>query len=219
MTTFPRAPRLLKGAIVAVAPGNPLGRVIVFQYNPATLTRTLDVQMAGGESGERVDALRFKGAPKESISIEVELDAADQLDTAESTAVALGIYPQLSALETLVYPSSATVIANTVLSALGTIEVLPPAAPLTLFIWGPRRIVPVRFTSFSITEEAFDVNLNPIQARVALGLQILSYNDLLVASPGHHLFLAHQVAKEAMGAIGSRANLASVIGSNVRLPV
>ncbi len=218
MTTFPRSPRLLKGAIVAVAPGTPLGRVIVFQYNPDTLTRTLDVQMAGGEGAERVEALRFKGAPKESISLDVELDATDQLETAVPAAVSLGIYPQLSALETLVYPASATVIANTVLSALGTIEVLPPTAPLTLFIWGSRRIVPVRFTSFSITEEAFDVNLNPIRARVALGMHILSYNDLLTVSPGHHLFLAHQVAKEAMGALGSGTNLAGVLGSNVRLP-
>lgn len=219
MTTFPRAPRLLKGAIVAVAPGAPLGRVIVFQYNPDTLTRTLDVQMAGGEGAERVEALRFTGAPKESITLDIELDATDQLETATPSAVALGIYPQLSALETLVYPASAIVIANTILSAVGTIEVLPPSAPLTLFIWGRRRIVPVRFTSFRITEDAFDVNLNPIRATVALGMQILSYNDLLVLNPGHHLFLAHQVAKEAMGALGSTANVASVLGSNVRLPV
>ncbi len=219
MTTFPRSPRLLKGAIVAVSPLNPLASVTAFQYNPATLTRNLDVQMAGGEGAERVEALRFKGAPKESISLEIELDATDQLETAAPPAVAFGIHPQLAALEMLVYPASATVIANTILSALGTIEIVPPTAPLTLFIWGPKRIVPVRITSFSITEEAFDVNLNPIQARVSLGMQVLSYNDLLVESPGHHLFLAHQVAKESMAALGGGANLASVIGGNVRLPV
>lgn len=217
MTTFPRSPRLLKGAIVAVSASNPLASVTAFQYNPATLSRNLDVQMAGGDGAERVEALRFKGAPKESISLEIELDATDQLETAAPSAVASGIYPQLSALEMLVYPSSATVIANTILSALGTIEVVPPTAPLTLFIWGPKRIVPVRITSFSITEEAFDVNLNPIQAKVSMGMQILSYNDLLVESPGYHLFLAHQVAKETMATLGGSASLASVIGGNVRL--
>lgn len=217
--TFPRSPRLLKGAIVAVSPLDPLARVTAFQYNPATLTRNLNAQMAGGEATERVEALRFKGAPKESISLEIELDATDQLEAAAAPAVALGIHPQLSALEMLVYPPSATVIANTVLSALGVIEIVPPAAPLTLFIWGPRRIVPVRLTSFGITEEAFDVNLNPIQAKVSLGMQVLSYNDLLAQSPGYHVFLAHQVAKETMAALGGGASLASVIGGNVRLVV
>jgi hypothetical protein len=213
------SPRLLKAAIVAVSPLNPLARVTAFQYNPATLTRSLAAQMAGGEGEERVEALRFKGAPKESISLEIELDATDELETAAPIAVALGIHPRLSALEMLVYPSTATVIANTVLAALGTTEILPAPAPLTLFIWGAKRILPVRVTSFRITEEAFDVNLNPIRATVALELQVLSYNDLLVQSPGYHLFLAHQAAKETMATLGGAANLAGVLGSGLRLAV
>jgi hypothetical protein len=219
MTTFPRSPRLLKGAIVAVDPANPLASVIVFQYNPATLTRSLEPQMASGEGGDRSEALRLKGAPVESISLEVEIDATDQLETGERIAVNMGIYPQLSALEMLIYPKSALVIANTALLALGTIEVVPPMAPLTLFIWGPKRIVPVRLTSVSITEEAFDVSLNPIRARVSLGLRVLSYNDLPLTHPGYHLFLAHQVVKEAMATLGSGTNLDSVVGGNVKLPL
>jgi hypothetical protein len=216
MTTFPRSPRLLKGAIVGVDPLNPVASVIVFQYNPDTLTRTLQAQTAG-EGGDRSEALRLKGAPIETIKLEVEIDATDQLERGDNTAVSLGIHPQLAALEMLLYPKSALVIANTVLLALGTIEVMPPAAPFTLLIWGPKRILPVRITEFSITEEAHDVSLNPIRARASLGLRVLSYNDLPLLHPGYGLFLAHQVAKEAMAVIGSSSNLSAVAGGNINL--
>jgi hypothetical protein len=217
MTTFPGSPRLLKGAIVSVGVTNPVPAVIVFQYNPETLTRSLDPQMAGGEQGGRYEALRFKGAPVETISLDAFVDASDQLETGAGPAVSLGIYPQLSALEVLTYPPSALIIANTLLLAAGTIEIIPTAAPLTLFIWGSKRILPVRLTSFSITEESFDVNLNPIRAKVSLGMRVLSYNDLLPTNPGYHLFLAHQVAKEAMAVIGTSSNLSAVISGNVSL--
>ena len=217
MTTFPGAPRLLKGAIVGIDLFNPLHSVILFQYNPHTLTRTLQPQTAGGEGGgDRSEALRLKGAPIENIKLDIEIDATDQLEQADDTAVNLGIYPQLSALEMLLYPKSALVIANTVLLALGTIEVLPPVAPFTLFIWGPKRVLPIRLTEFSITEEGHDVNLNPIRATVSLGLRVLSYNDLKVTHPGYHIFLAHQVVKEAMAVIGSVDNLSAA--GNPSLP-
>jgi hypothetical protein len=216
MTTFPRSPRLLKGAIVGVDPLNPVASVIVFQYNPDTLTRTLQAQTAG-DGGDRSEALRLKGAPIETIKLEVEIDATDQLERGDNTAVSLGIHPQLAALEMLLYPKSALVIANTVLLALGTIEVMPPAAPFTLLIWGPKRILPVRIIEFSITEEAHDVSLNPIRARASLGLRVLSYNDLPLLHPGYGLFLAHQVAKEAMAVIGSSSNLSAVAGGNINL--
>ena len=152
MTGFPNSPRLLKGALVGLDIFNPLASVIVFQYNPDTLTRTLQAQTSGGEGGDRAEATRLKGAPVESIKLDVEIDATDQIEKAEGNAVSMGIHPQLSALEMLVYPKSALVIANTVLLAVGTIEVIPPIAPLTLFIWGAKRILPVRLTDFSITE-------------------------------------------------------------------
>jgi len=217
MTTFPGSPRLLKGAIVGIDPLNPVASVIVFQYNPETLTRTLQAQTAGGQGGDRSEALRLKGAPTEDIKLDVEIDATDQLEKGEPKATSMGIYPQLSALETLIYPKSALVIANTVLLATGTIEVIPPASTLTLFIWGPKRVLPVRLNQFSITEEAHDVNLNPIRAKVSLGLQVLSYNDLPLTHPGYALFLAHQVVKEAMAAIGSASNLGAVAGGNINL--
>jgi hypothetical protein len=206
MTTFPMSPRLLKGAIVGVDLFNPLASVVVFQYNPDTLTRTLQPQ-AAGEGGARAEATRLKGAPVETIKVDVEIDATDQLEQADGTATSMGIYPQLSALEMLVYPKSALVIANSVLMALGTLEVIPPTGPFTLFIWGPKRVLPVRVNDLSITEEAYDVNLNPIRAKVSLGLRVLSYNDLPLIHPGYGLFLAHQVTKEVMATMNSVGTL------------
>jgi hypothetical protein len=216
MTTFPNTPKLLKGAIVSIALPNPLPQVIPFQYNPVTLNRTLEVQAGGGE-GNTSEALRLEGAPVENIKLEVEFDATDQLELGNSTAVEQGIYPQLSALEILLYPPSSLVIANQTLLSVGTIQTAPPEAPLTLFIWGPKRILPVRLTEFSITEEAHDTNLNPIRAKVSLGLRVLSYNDLAVTNPGYHLFLSHQIVKERSANLGQINNLGRVIGSNINV--
>jgi len=216
MTTFPGSPRLIKGAIVGIDIFNPLASVILFQYNPDTLTRRLQAQMSGG-GGDKSEVLRLEGAPEETITLDIEIDATDQLEKVDSNAVSMGIYPQLSALEMLIYPKSAVVIANTALLATGTIETIQPMAPLTLFVWGPKRVLPVRLTDFSITEEAYDVNLNPIRAKVSLGLRVLSYNDLPLTHPGYYLFLAHQVVKETMATIGSVNNLAAVAGGNINL--
>jgi hypothetical protein len=217
MSSFPGSPRLLKGAIIGVDPFNPLASVVVFQYNPDKLTRTLQVQAAGGDSGGFSEALRLKGAPVETIKVDVEIDATDQLETADSNATSLGLFPQLSALEMLAYPKSALVIANTVLLALGTIEVIPPTGPLVLFVWGLKRVLPVRLTEFSITEEAYDVNLNPIRAQVSLGLRVLSYNDVPLVHPAYALFLTHQVIKEKMATIASFNNTRGAIGGDVKL--
>lgn len=212
MTTYPNSPRVLKGAIIGLDPLNPLASVIIFQYNPATMTRTLTPQF-GGEGAEGIEALRLNGAPVEVIKVEVEIDATDQLEKNDAVAAAMGIHPQLAALEMLVYPSSARVIANTVLLAAGSLEILPPTAPMTLLVWGASRVLPVKLTEFTITEEAFDPLLNPIRAKVGLGMQVLSYNDLTIDHPGYNLFLAHQVIKEAMAVVGRVSNTAGLIGS------
>ena len=196
MTGFSGSPRLLKGAIVAVKPLDPAAAVIAFQYNPDSLTRTLRARTAGSE-GDKSEALRLKGPPDETIRLEIELDAADQLDAGDETAEELGVYPALSRLETLLYPSSSIVLANEALTLLGVIEVIPAEAPLTLLVWGPKRVLPIRLTSFSITEEAFDPNLNPIRAKVSLDLNVLSYDDLGLVTVGGALYLANQMAKES----------------------
>jgi hypothetical protein len=216
--TTPLSVRTLRGAIVGLDPLNPVAAVIPFQYNPETLQRTLAPQTAGGGEGEdRSEVLRLKGPPAETIMVDIELDAADKLAVGDPVAQQHGIYPELSALEMLVYPKSALTIVNTVLLAVGTIEVLPPPAPLTVFVWGPTRAVPVKIAEFSITEEAHDASLNPIRAKVSLGLRVLSTNDLPLTNPGYGLFLAHQIAKEALATVGSSAGLGDVIRGTTRL--
>ena len=212
MTSFPGSPRLLKGALVGLDLFNPLASVTIFQYNPDTMTRRLEAQTMGGEEGDRTEALRLKGAPIETISLDVEIDATDQLEKGDGPAGSVGIYPQLAALEMLIYPKSALVITNTVLALAGTAEIVPPVAPLTLFVWGAKRVLPVRISEFSITEEAYDPNLNPIRAKVSLGLRVLSYNDLSVLHPGYYVFLAHQVVKETMATIAGLNAIGSVGG-------
>jgi hypothetical protein len=191
----------------------------VFQYNPSTLTRDLQARAATGDDGARSEAMRLFGAPVETITMEVELDATDQLERASGLATNVGIYPQLSALEMLVYPKSALVIANTLRAATGSIELIGPAAPFTLLIWGYKRVLPVRLTSLSITEEAYDSSLNPIRARVQLVLRVLSYSDLQVSNPGYTLFLINQVAREALAVIGSVQSLGGVLGGSGNTPV
>lgn len=213
MTTFPGSPRLVKGAIVGIDPFNPLASIILFQYNPKTMTRRLQAATPQGEAA-RSEVQRLSGAPTETIDLKVEIDATDQLETGDALAESMGIYPQLSALEMLLYPKSAQVILNTALLLAGTIEIVPPAAPFTLFIWGLKRVVPVRLDSFSIEEQEYDPNLNPIRAEVSLSLRVLSYNDFSVTHPGFAVFLAHQVAKEVMATIGSVANVAGSVSAS-----
>lgn len=216
MSTFPGSPRVIKGAIVGMDIFNPLASVVVFQYNPDTVTRTLQAQTAG-DNGARTEVTRLKGAPVETIKLDVEIDATDQLEKGDGLASAAGIYPQLSALEMLLYPKSALVIANTVLLAVGSLEITPPVAPMTFLVWGLKRVLPVKLTDFSITEEAYDVGLNPIRAKVGLGLRVLSYNDLSFTNPAYYVFLTHQIVKEAMATIGSAGNLGAAAGGNVKL--
>ncbi len=213
MTTFPGSPLLLKGAIIGVDKFNPLASIIIFQYNPDTLTRTLTAQTVGGEAN-RGEALRLKGPPQESIRLDVEIDATDQLEQANPIAVTLGIHPTLASLEMLLYPKSAVMIANEVLASAGMIEVLAPEAPLTLLVWGPTRVLPVRLTEFSITEEAFDTLLNPIRAKVSLGMRVLTYQDLGLTSVGGALFMVHQIAKEVMAVVGSVGSVAGSISGS-----
>jgi hypothetical protein len=213
MTTFPGSPRLLKGGIVLVDPTTgAVQRVITLQYNPDTLTRTLQVQGAA-EGGDRSEALRLKGPPVETIKLDAEIDASDQLEFPDQNrdAVEFGIHPQLAALETIIYPTSDQLLANNVLAQSGTLEITPMEAPLTLFVLSRNRVVPVRLTEFSVTEEAFDVALNPIRAKVSLGMRVLSVTDLGFSHKGGSLYMAYQQQKERL-ASKSRGGPLSALG-------
>ena len=212
MSASPTAPRLLRGAIIGADPMNPLASVVVFQYNPDTMTRRVEARTAGAtDAGDRTEALRLVGPPRETITVSIEVDAADQQGPA---AAMFGVHPPLAALEMLLYPKSAHVIGNLALASAGMLEVIAPEAPLTLFFWGPARVVPVRITTLNIVEEQFDPLLNPTRAKVDLTLNVLSYQDLHITNPGHALFLAHQVAKEVMATsnvVSGAANLTTSI--------
>jgi hypothetical protein len=202
MTSFPGSPRVLKGGIVLLDPDSfavvPNG-IVVLQYNPDTLTRTLKIKGAT-EGGDRSEALRLTGPPVETIKLDAEIDATDQLELPDQNAatVRYGIAPQLAALETLVYPRSAALQKAFTLAQQGALEIMPMIAPLSLFVWSASRIVPVRLTDFSITEEAFDPTLNPLRAKVSLGLQVLSVDDLSFADKGGSLYMAYQRRKESL---------------------
>src|ERR1700747_2686129 len=109
MSAFPGSPRVLKGGIVLLDPVKftplPVNNIIVLQYKPDTLTRSLKIKGAD-EGGDRSEALRLTGPPVETIKLDAEIDATDQLETGDATTLSYGIFPQLSALETLVYPPS-----------------------------------------------------------------------------------------------------------------
>jgi hypothetical protein len=213
VTTFPGSPKLPKGAIVALNTAtNQIVSTIAFQYNPESLSRTLQVQMAGGEEAAREEGLRLEGAPIETIKLDIEFDATDRLEKADSDAVELGVYPQLAALETLIYPTSQVIRKNMDMADAGMVEIIPMQAAMTLLVWGKKRVLPVRLTDFSIEEQAYDVNLNPIRAKVALGLRVLNYSDLPWNERGARLFLGHHENLESMARKGLVTNASAVTG-------
>ncbi len=173
-------------------------KIIALQYNPDTLTRSFQIKGVSGETGDHLEALRLKGPPVESIKLDAEIDATEQLEQADPQATTLGIHPQLAALETIVYPTSSHLFSNSSEASSGSIEITPMQGPLTIFIFGPKRIMPVRITEFSIVEEAFDVALNPIRAKVSLGMRVLTVDDLGFTNKGGGLFMTYLQGKEQL---------------------
>jgi hypothetical protein len=203
MSTFPNSPRLLKGGIVLIDMEKlqPM-RTVVLQYNPDSLSRTLQVQSVG-ENASRSEALRLKGPPVETIKLDAEIDVTDQLEFPDKnpSQAQLGLFPILSALELIIYPSSRAISDNNTLAGRGTLEIAAMESPLTVFVWSQNRIAPVRLTDFSVTEEAFDPNLNPIRAKVSLGMRVLTVNDVGFDHKGGSLFMAYLKNKETLATV------------------
>jgi hypothetical protein len=212
--TLTSSPKLIKGGLVVMAPGGGAVRnTIALQYNPDTLTRSYQVQGVGGDGGgERAQPFRLKGPAVETIKLDAEIDATDQLEFPDThaNAVAFGVAPQIALLEALVNPSVDELLAVAALTANGTLEILPPEAPLVLFVWSKSRVVPVRVTEFSVTEEAFDPSLNPIRAKVGLGMRVMSTDDLGFTHRGGTIFISYLRAREALAAKAGTASLASI---------
>jgi hypothetical protein len=206
-----------RGALVVIARPIPATRTIVFQYNPTTMRRRLEPQMVGADRASRTTPLMYTGAPVETIELEVEIDAGDQQAFPNGPQPALSIQPQLSTMELLLYPSSVRVILSEALLQVGTLEIGRYLAPTVLFVWGPQRVIPVKVSSYQVTEEAFDPDLNPIRARVSLGLQAITYSDTVPSDPSYALFMAYQALKESQAAVGyaqAPMDLMSLIGIN-----
>jgi len=207
MSSFPGSPRLIKAGIALLDPGSgAVQRLIALQYNPDTLTRTL-APKSPGETADRSEALRLKGPPVETIKLEAEIDAADLVEVGDANALESGIASHLAALETIVYPTSAQLQDTDAKARSGTLEIAPIITSLALFLWGKNRVVPVRITEFSITEEAFDPDLNPIRAKVSLGMRVLSTDDLGFGGKGGSLYLTYQQQKERLATLGRAAIL------------
>jgi len=203
MSTFPNSPRLLKGGIVVLDPETSVvQRVITLQYNPDTLSRSFQIK-ARGEGADRSEALRLTGPPVESIKLDAEIDATDQLEFPDQhkTVAELGIHAHLAALETLVYPTTNQLESNRKLARSGALEITPMESPLTLFVWSKNRVMPVRITDVSVTEEAFDPALNPLRAKVSLGMRVLTVDDLGFEHKGGSIYLAYQQQKERLAAL------------------
>lgn len=214
MTASPRWPKVQKGGIVAFQPPDPLPIVVAFQYNPDEVTRSIAPKSATG--GGRGDARRLNGPPDETLTFAVEIDAADQLERPGENAATVqnGVHPALAALEKLVYPPYAAVVANEVIALAGGAFILAENAPMALLVWGAHRVLPVRIESLSVREEAFDQALNPIRARADLTLKVLTYRDLSVTDPGYFVYLASLTQKQAMAAqdtLGRRSGLQALV--------
>ena len=204
MTGFPNAAPVVRGGFVLLDPafGRPV-RTIPFQFNPDTLTRTLQPQGTGGEPGDRLEALRLKGPPHETLKFDAEFDATDQLDRPGENPreAAHGLGPVLSALELSIYPAVAELLQENRLAARGIIEIAPVEAPLMVLVLGRRRVLPVRLTDLSVTEEAFDTSLTPIRAKVSIGVRVLTVDDLGFGHKGGQLYLQYHRQKERFAAL------------------
>jgi len=203
---FPQgAPKPLRSGIVLLDPasGQPQ-RVVVLQYTPASLSRSLQPQWYQPVQGDQlVNRNRLNAPPIETIQIEAEVDATDQLDQPKQFPVEAqnGISHLLAALETIVYPTTTQLRESNQRQAAGSLEIAPMEAPMAIFVWNKTRIAPVRITEMSISEEFFDLQLNPIRARVTMSMRVLSVDDLGFQHLGSNIYLRYQDQKERLASL------------------
>jgi hypothetical protein len=200
------SPRLLKGAIIQFRAGLivPIPNIIVFQYNPELLSRTLvpfDAEAAGQKSGAAPTADGTNAPtgphdqpfdPTEQLNLTLLFDAADLLEQPELHAgvFVTGVADRIAALETLLYPVNTGLTSSLIGSrkvslgpvrfgAQATVEAVPnKEVPVILFVWGLGRIVPVRLTTFAVDELQQNPLLYPHRARVTIGMKVITAESL-----------------------------------------
>ncbi len=226
-TGYTRSPKLLKGAFVKLSEEflGPVPNIIVFQFNPETVSRTLTPSSAtgkeGGRWGEETTAEPFD--PGEEFNLKLELDATDALEEPESHPVAVisGVADRIAAMEMLLYPVGDSLLGEALPSLFGSGDAVPRGSvPIVLFVWGPGRILPVRLTSFSVEEQAFSPTLYPTRASVTVGLQILT--EQAFKKLGRKLSASEEFAitayrytrkqKEALARANIANNVESILG-------
>lgn len=205
MSTLPSVPYLKKGALIQGT------QVVPFQYVPETLSRSLNANVF--EEGGPTGLHRVKGPPQETITLDILLDATDQLERGKGLLSGLGIYPSLAALELMLYPNAAMVLTNAALSAIGLIPLMTSKQLFTLLVWGAMRIVPVQVDSMTINEEQFDSALTPLRAHIKVTLRVLTYADMGLMSLGGMLSYAGHVEKTVLSAMGSSGMVKSLAGN------
>lgn len=204
MTDTTATPNRAKAALVKIDPAGGPSVSIPFQYNPDSLRRSLQPTTVGGQPGGHSETVRFTGAPTEIITLNVELEGFDDLPSpAQNTAATTeGVYPLLYVLETLIYPPSAQIQQVTQQLSSGVMEIAAILAPPVLFVWGANRVAPVVVQSMEITEQAFDTQLSPLRAVVALTLRVVSYSDIISTSAVYGQYIQYQQGKETLAAQG-----------------
>jgi hypothetical protein len=207
---YPNAPQVLKAALISIGGTIPAPQLIVLQYNPAELTRQLEPDFEKiGDTPTGTNLLA--GPATETIQMTARISAIDQLQANDATAIAFGIYPQLATLELMLFPTASSIIQGLAEMALGVLEIVPPATPLTIFVWGPQRVLPVQITSYSVNETMHDTRLNPIDAEVTLAMKVLTYQDFEPTQLGYYLYLANLAERQLMAGLGTVQSGASVI--------
>jgi hypothetical protein len=192
-------PRVSKGALIEFRDGlgGNVERVVVFQYNPETMTRKLstlrDDTDAGTQAANQPSSERQTStAPVETINLTLELDATDQLEhpSEHPMVVKRGVLPTLSAIEMMMYLERHSTIERS-MERTTSERTTSTRQPTVLFIFGNSRIMPVRLTKLSIIEEAFDTNLNPIRAKVELEMKVLNDTEMEKNSLGYNAYLGY----------------------------
>ncbi|HEY3025638.1 MAG TPA: hypothetical protein VGJ55_05775 [Pyrinomonadaceae bacterium] len=208
LTGYSRSPLLVKGAFIHYAEPmlDPDPKLIIFQYNPEMMTRTINPwkpqERVVYEKKDGTDKPGVKPLneltqpfdPDETFSLTLELDAADALEEPLTHLVAItaGIADRLYALEMLCYPpasdqvsgvlnvpENASVRREDASTSPGNTDAIPRReVPIVLFSWGPARIVPVRITTFSVEEQQYSASLYPVRAKVSIGLTVLNEEHL-----------------------------------------
>lgn len=175
------------------------GPEIPFQYNPATLRRTIQPDYAGGTGQTRSTPLMFGGAPRETIDVELQIDAGSSSGVKPDPfpqVTEKGIRPLLAALEMAMYPPWTTVSDYQGRLQGGALEVGVYEVPLVIFRWGARK-APVRISRYTVTETLFDAQLNPVQARVSISMDVIGFSEVLPSDPAWNIYEAYQKSKES----------------------